>query len=418
MAATILHLTTGVVYVRGFSGTLSGGSVTLSGVLSLADSTKESPSLTNTGDTDTGLFFPFAGQIGFSGNGTHAATIQSSGLELGLNQYVAWADVAAGAAPDISLSRGAVGRLDLASGDSFALVNGVLTVHRPGIAVTPTDGLVLDNATAAAAGAQQMSPRIRWDGFGWKTDATAASQAVSFTQELLPVQGAAAPTANLLWKYAVNGGAYGTVLTLSSAGDLTAAGFLISSASIEAAAAGYFAPSGRTKFLAPADGVAQFTNNATTGFTRLTLGTNDASGVSLVPNGTTVRVMVGNGSALTQLDIAKLRINNVLTISDTAPTIASGFGTNPSIASSNGTAAFTVNVGTGGSAQTGVITLPASSNGWVVHAENLSTRSSTVFQTKQTASTTTSVTIGSFDAAGAASAWVASDILAITAMAI
>ena len=113
---------------------------------------------------------------------------------------------------------------------------------------------------------------------------------------------------------------------------------------------------------------------------------------------------------------SRYRLSSSTFISATAPTIASGFGTSPSVVASNGTVAFTINVGTGGTAQTGVITMPTAANGWVVHVENLSTRSSTVFQTKQTATTTTSVTIGSFDAAGAASAWVASDVLAITAM--
>ena len=104
----------------------------------------------------------------------------------------------------------------------------VFSSIRSAIGVTSTDGLTLTNPTAAAAGAQQMPPRIRFDGFGWKTDATAASQAVSFINELLPVQGAAAPTANLLWKYAVNGGAYATVLTLTSAGGISTLGAISS----------------------------------------------------------------------------------------------------------------------------------------------------------------------------------------------
>ena len=107
----------------------------------------------------------------------------------------------------------------LRSGSGLTLT-GATTITRAGIGVTSTDGLILNNTTAAAVGAQQMSPRVRFDGFGWKTDATAASQAVSFINEMLPVEGASAPTANLLWKYSVNGGAYATRLTLTSAGQL------------------------------------------------------------------------------------------------------------------------------------------------------------------------------------------------------
>lgn len=103
--------------------------------------------------------------------------------------------------------------------------------------------------------------------------------------------------------------------------------------------------------------------------------------------------------------------NGRVMVSATAPTISSGFGTNPSIVTSNGTAAFTINVGTGGTAQTGVIGLPTATTGWSVYCADVTTQSSTVFVTKQTASATTSATIGLFDAAGAAAAWTASDIL-------
>lgn len=100
----------------------------------------------------------------------------------------------------------------------------LITQTKTAIGVTSTDGVVLQNTTAAAAGAQQMSPRLRLAGRGWKTDATAASQAVEANIELLPVQGAAAPTANLNFNYAVNGGAFATIMTLSSAGNLGGAG--------------------------------------------------------------------------------------------------------------------------------------------------------------------------------------------------
>jgi|HubBroStandDraft_6_1064221.scaffolds.fasta_scaffold00599_28 hypothetical protein len=101
--------------------------------------------------------------------------------------------------------------------------------------------------------------------------------------------------------------------------------------------------------------------------------------------------------------------------SNTAPTISSGFGSTPSIASNNGSAAFTINVGTGGSATSGVIGLPAATNGWVVHCDDLTTQSATVFVTKQTASATNSATIGNFNTSGTAAAWAASDILHCTA---
>jgi hypothetical protein len=100
-----------------------------------------------------------------------------------------------------------------------------------------------------------------------------------------------------------------------------------------------------------------------------------------------------------------------------APTISSGFGTSPSVTTNNGTAAFTVNVGTGGTASSGVIGLPTASNGWICSCQDLTTTSATVFITKQTTSATNSCTVGNFSTAAAAAAWAASDVLSCTARA-
>jgi trimeric autotransporter adhesin len=77
--------------------------------------------------------------------------------------------------------------------------------------------------------------------------------------------------------------------------------------------------------------------------------------------------------------------------SSTAPTIASGFGTSPSIIANN-TAAFQVTVGTS-PAGTGVLTLPAAPNGWVVDATDVSTPGVVVVQT---ATSTTSATLTAY----------------------
>ena len=89
------------------------------------------------------------------------------------------------------------------------------------VAATSTDGVILETSTAATSGAQKWSPRIRWKGFGWKTNATAASQSVEFAAEVQPVQGAAAPTGTWVLKASIEGGAYLNVMTVSSAGLLT-----------------------------------------------------------------------------------------------------------------------------------------------------------------------------------------------------
>lgn len=108
--------------------------------------------------------------------------------------------------------------------------------------------------------------------------------------------------------------------------------------------------------------------------------------------------------------------SNHLLISATAPTISSGFGTSPSIAASNGAAAFTINVGTGGTAQNGVIGLPAATTGWIVQARDLTNDATIVVS--QTASSTTTATIQAYSrTTGLAVAFNASDILQVTAVA-
>jgi hypothetical protein len=102
-------------------------------------------------------------------------------------------------------------------------------------------------------------------------------------------------------------------------------------------------------------------------------------------------------------------LNPLLLISSTAPLIYSGFGASASISSSNGTAAFTVNVGTGGTATSGEVQLPAASTGWNCTCADLTTQTTTVFLCKQTATSSPMTTAGiaNFNTAGGAAAWVA-----------
>ena len=104
-------------------------------------------------------------------------------------------------------------------------------------------------------------------------------------------------------------------------------------------------------------------------------------------------------------------------ISGTAPAIFSGFGASPSIVHSNGTAVFTINVGTGGTATSGVIGLPRAMNGWAVHCDDITTQSTSVFVTKQTATSATSATLTQYSAAAVATPWAASDVLVCQAAA-
>ena len=104
-------------------------------------------------------------------------------------------------------------------------------------------------------------------------------------------------------------------------------------------------------------------------------------------------------------------------IRNDAPTIASGFGTTPSIESYNATATFRVNVGTGGTASSGVITMPAgATTGWncTVQALVFTANSRTIM----TASTINSITLTNYtESTGAAVAWPSGTILVCTCFA-
>ena len=93
----------------------------------------------------------------------------------------------------------------------------LLTVTKDAIGVTQGDyGLALVNTTAAAAGAQQYSPPIRLRGYGWKTDATAASQSVDFRAFVRPIERTAAPTGALDFQASINGGAYSALMSIQA----------------------------------------------------------------------------------------------------------------------------------------------------------------------------------------------------------
>lgn len=146
------------------------------------------------------------------------------------------------------------------------------------------------------------------------------------------------------------------------------------------------------------------------------LGTSTTTG--LPASSTTI-----TGGLMYDLDAGSVKVNNgtswanISMFPGAIPTISSGFGTSPSVTIGY-TSAFRVNVGTGGAAASGVIGLPTAANGWNCDCTDVTTASATVFVCKQTANTTTTVTIGNFATTGLAAAWTASDILAISCEAI
>lgn len=92
-----------------------------------------------------------------------------------------------------------------------------------GSTANSASGLAVTNNTPASLGAQQISPGIRLRGYGFATT-PGTSQSVDWYLDHLPVQGTSAPTSFLNFKVSINGGAYTTPFSLSSAGSITFSG--------------------------------------------------------------------------------------------------------------------------------------------------------------------------------------------------
>lgn len=100
---------------------------------------------------------------------------------------------------------------------------GSMTVTGAPAANTSSDGLVLQDTTAASSGNQQYSPRLRLTGNGFKSNATSASQPTDWIIENKPVQGSTAASSNLVISDQLNAGGYNVALTLPSGGGLNLA---------------------------------------------------------------------------------------------------------------------------------------------------------------------------------------------------
>jgi len=118
----------------------------------------------------------------------------------------------------------------------------------------------------------------------------------------------------------------------------------------------------------------------------------------------------------TALRISTINLGPNLSFSNAAPTISAGFGTTPSVTAGT-TAAFRLDVGTGGAASSGTIGLPTAMTGWNCEVENLTgTLANRADQrTLQISSTTTTAVVENQTiSTGAVLVWTASDILAVS----
>lgn len=120
-------------------------------------------------------------------------------------------------------------------------------------------------------------------------------------------------------------------------------------------------------------------------------------------------VAVGNTAPAFATSIG---IGNAQNFFAATPTVSSGFGTGASILSGTATA-FTLNVGTGGTASSGVVGLPTASNGWNCTCSDDTTTSTNVFLCKSVPTSTSSVTLTNYNNSAVATAWAASDVLSV-----
>ena len=151
------------------------------------------------------------------------------------------------------------------------------------------------------------------------------------------------------------------------------------------------------------------------GFADPTVGTTNANiswlSSGLIGVGTGAAGSIAGGIQLASIGLSSGHIAD----SATAPSIASGFGTSPSISANNGTAAFTLTIGTATTGVTGgTITMPAATTGWVCHCENVTTPDS--FIVSQTGGTTTTIVLKNYSrTTGLATDFTASDVIRIFA---
>lgn len=101
--------------------------------------------------------------------------------------------VGSGGATSLQLITNSAAKMTIESGGNIGMgttsPDALLDLSKLALTTTSTDGLVLQNETAALVGTQvQISPRIRLRGYGWDAD-DVVSRSVSFFTEALPVAG-------------------------------------------------------------------------------------------------------------------------------------------------------------------------------------------------------------------------------------
>lgn len=167
-----------------------------------------------------------------------------------------------------------------------------ITVNVNDIQTTSTDGAVVQNTTAATALVPvQFSPRLKFCGSAWKSDAVAASQTDCWIIEDRPLNGTSTTTSNLRFSANIDGGAFSEAVSFTNGGNINAIGNVVAGS---AAGLGF---QSRTVLFSASDGVLRVSNNAGTDFTRLQFGGTSSSFPALGRSGTGLVLQLADGTA-------------------------------------------------------------------------------------------------------------------------
>jgi hypothetical protein len=162
-----------------------------------------------------------------AGSGTSGVLVWSNGtnwivIGYGAGITVGTTPITGGSAGNVLYTDGTLLQASGVIATGAGALSGITTLAASGaitdtqsIGVTSTDGLVLQNTTAATVSAQQWSPRLRLTGQGWSTT-NSASQAVDWIIENETASGAATPLSTLTFKVRANAGSYAAAMQLTS----------------------------------------------------------------------------------------------------------------------------------------------------------------------------------------------------------
>ncbi|PIR98553.1 MAG: hypothetical protein COT88_00800, partial [Candidatus Colwellbacteria bacterium CG10_big_fil_rev_8_21_14_0_10_41_28] len=198
-----------------------GGNLTLtSGVLAIQNGSVTSPGLIFSGDANTGIYHIGDDNLGLAVGGIKIIDVGVSTVGI-----TGATTVSGNLAVDTSTLYVDASGNEVGIGTTSPSSKLDITVGGVGNSVEDTEALSLVNTSAAIANVtgddgQQYSPALRWQGQGWKTAVTAASQSIEFKSFVRPIQGTAVPTGSLDFQASVNGGTYSDLLSITSGGNV------------------------------------------------------------------------------------------------------------------------------------------------------------------------------------------------------